>query len=200
MKPAAACLVLAFVPALAWADARTDVQAAFQRVIAAGGFRAHAEGRVFGPDLPPVSGEIEAVFPDRIHARTDTMEFIITREGAWVSAFGVWTPADRSLLPVTAFDPASMRQAVASIRDVREEGRAGLRQCASRVYRFRASGQLPARTPTATCACGSAMRTAGPRGSKPSMPRAAAACRWCSTGLDVRASRRRSTDAHAVSP
>jgi len=143
MKPAAACLVLAFVPALAWADARTDVQAAFQRVIAAGGFRAHAEGRVFGPDLPPVSGEIEAVFPDRIHARTDTMEFIITREGAWVSAFGVWTPADRSLLPVTAFDPASMRQAVASIRDVREEGRAGLRQCASRVYRFRASGQLP---------------------------------------------------------
>ena len=143
MKPAAACLVLAFVPALAWADARTDVQAAFQRVIAAGGFRAHAEGRVFGPDLPPVSGEIEAVFPDRIRARTDTMEFIITREGAWVSAFGVWTPAERSLLPVTAFDPASMRQAVASIRDVREEGRAGLRQCASRVYRFRASGQLP---------------------------------------------------------
>jgi len=90
-----------------------------------------------------MSGEIEVVFPDRIHARTDELEFVTTPRGAWLSAFGVWTPTDRSLLPVTSFDPAAMRKVIASIRDVREEGTSKTAQCPSRVYRFRASGQLP---------------------------------------------------------
>jgi hypothetical protein len=138
-----AVLLLAAVPVLAYADARADVQAALERIIAAGGFRAHASGHVFGPDLPPVAGDIDAIFPDRIHARTESMEFIVTPHGAWVSALGFWTPADRSLLPVTAFDPREMRKAIASIRDVREDGRAKTSQCDTRAYRFRASGQLP---------------------------------------------------------
>jgi hypothetical protein len=134
---------VAFAPAAAWADARTNVQASLEQVVAAGGFRAHADGHVFGPDLPAMAGEIEVVFPDRIHARTDQLEFVVTPGGAWLSAFGVWTPTDRSMLPVTAFDPVAMRKAIASIRDVREEGTSRTAQCASRVYRFRASGQLP---------------------------------------------------------
>jgi len=138
-----ALVLSATLPLIARADARTDVQGAFERVVDAGGFRAEASGRVFGPDLPPMSGHIEVVFPNRIHARTDTMEFIVTPQGAWVSALGVWVPADPSLLPVTAFDPRAMRQAIASIRDVREEGTAKTAQCPTRVYRFRASGQLP---------------------------------------------------------
>jgi len=138
-----AVLLLAAAPVLAHADARADVQAALDRIIAAGGFRAHASGHVFGPDLPSVAGDIEAIFPDRIHARTESMEFIVTPQGAWVSALGFWTPADRSLLPVTAFDPREMRKAIASIRDVREDGRAKTSQCEAQAYRFRASGQLP---------------------------------------------------------
>lgn len=139
-----AALVLIPVASMsAHADARTDVQGAFARVIDAGGFRAEASGRVFGPDLPAMSGLIEVVFPNRIHARTDAMEFIVTPQGAWVSALGVWVPADPSLLPVTAFDPAAMRKAISSIRDAREERTAKTTQCAARVYRFRASGQLP---------------------------------------------------------
>lgn len=134
---------LALAPSFASADARSDVQSAFEKVIAAGGFRAQASGRLFGPDLPAVSGQIEVVFPGRIHARTESMDFIVTPEGAWVQAFGLWTPADPSLLPVTAFDSAAMRKAIASIRDAREEGRAKTAQCPARVYRFRASGQLP---------------------------------------------------------
>ena len=130
-------------PALARADARAEAQASLEQVIAAGGFVAHASGRVFGPDLPPVAGDIEVVFPDRIHARTETMEFIVTPRGAWVSALGFWTPADRSVLPVTAFDPREMRKAIASIRDVRDEGRAKTSRCEARTYRFRAAGQLP---------------------------------------------------------
>lgn len=135
--------VMLAAPMTAFADARADVQNAFGRVIDAGGFRAEASGRVFGPDSPPMSGQIDVVFPDRIHARTDAMEFVVTPAGAWVSALGVWVPADRSLLPVTTFDPAAMRKAIASIGDVREEGTSKTAQCPARVYRFRASGQLP---------------------------------------------------------
>ena len=49
----------------------------------------------------------------------------------------------RSLLPVTAFDPAAMRQAIASIRDVRVEGAAKMRQCAAHIFRFHSNGRLP---------------------------------------------------------
>jgi hypothetical protein len=145
MKTIAALIAIAIsvAPAIVRADARADVQASLQKVITAGGFRGYAQGHVFGPDLPAVSGEIEVVFPGRLHARTDTMEFIITPGGAWLSAFGVWTPADPSLLPVTAFDAGAMRKAIASISDAREEGTSRTSQCSARVYRFRASGQLP---------------------------------------------------------
>lgn len=139
----AALSLISAMPMAAHADARADVQNAFVHVVDAGGFRAEASGRVFGPDLPAMSGLIEVVFPNRIHARTDAMEFIVTPQGAWVSALGVWVPADPSLLPVTAFDPGAMRKAIASIRDAREEGTAKTAQCPVRVYRFRASGQLP---------------------------------------------------------
>lgn len=137
----AACFALA--SAFARADARTDVQAAFEKIIDAGGFRANASGQLFGPDLPPVSGQVDVIFPDRIHAQTESMEFVATPSGAWVRALGVWVPTDRSLLPVTAFDMRAMQKAIASIHDAREEGRAKTSQCSARVYRFRASGQLP---------------------------------------------------------
>ena len=138
-----AAVMLALAPAVACADARSDVQSAFEKVIAAGGFRAQASGHLFGPDLPAVAGQIEVEFPGRIHARTESMDFIVTPDGAWVRAFGIWAPADPSLLPVTAFDGAAMRKAIASIRDAREEGRSKTAQCPARVYRFRATGQLP---------------------------------------------------------
>jgi hypothetical protein len=134
---------IAIVPVHVRADARDDVQRSLEQVVAAGGFRAHANGHVFGPELPAMSGDIEVVFPDRIHARTSELEFVIVPGGAWLSAFGVWTPTDPSMLPVTTFDPAAMRKAIASIRDVREEGTSTTSQCKARVYRFRASGQLP---------------------------------------------------------
>lgn len=144
MKSVLAVFALAaFAPTPARADAQANVQASLEQVVAAGGFRARADGHVFGPELPAMAGDIEIVFPDRIHARTDQLEFVVTPGGAWLSAFGVWTPTDRSMLPVTAFDPVAMRKAIASIRDVREEGTSRTAQCASRVYRFRASGQLP---------------------------------------------------------
>ena len=145
MKPFHAWLVFAcaMAPVIARADARADVEASLQTVMAAGGFRGHAQGHVFGPDLPAVSGEIDVVFPGRMHARTDTMEFIVTPGGAWLSAFGMWTPADPSLLPVTAFDAGAMRKAIASIHDAVEEGTSRTSQCPARVYRFRAAGQLP---------------------------------------------------------
>jgi hypothetical protein len=133
----------AAVPPPAYADARGDVQAAFRKVLDAGGFRGYARGRVFGPDLPAASGEIEVVFPDRIHARTETMEFVVTSEGAWLSVLGAWAPVDRSMVPVTAFDRRAMQAAIASIHDASELGRSTLRACEARVYRFRASGQLP---------------------------------------------------------
>jgi len=136
-------LCIAAAPLRAHADARDEVQRSLEQVVAAGGFRAHANGHVFGPELPAMSGDIEVVFPDRIHARTDELEFVILPGHAWLSAFGVWTPTDPSMLPVTTFDPAAMRKAIASIRDVREEGTSTTSQCKSRVYRFRASGQLP---------------------------------------------------------
>lgn len=142
MKFALLLLVLAASPA-AVAGPRETVQHAFETVLAAGGFRGRAEGNVFGPGLPALSGDVDVEFPDRIHVRTDEMEFIARPDGAWISAFGLWTPTDRSLLPVTAFDRSAMREAIASIHDVRSEGTAATRQCAAHVYRFRSTGRLP---------------------------------------------------------
>src|SRR5258706_4636210 len=120
----------------AHADPRATVQQAFESVLAAGGFRGYAQGHVFGAGLPAMSGEVEVAFPDRIHVRTDEIEFIALPQSAWINAFGVWTQTDRSLLPVTAFDIAAMRQAIASIRDVTVEGTAKTGQCAAHIYRF----------------------------------------------------------------
>jgi len=127
----------------AQADPRENVQRAFDMVLSAGGFRGSAQGNVFGPGLPPLSGEVEVVFPDRIHVRSEAIEFIALPESAWINTFGIWTETDRSLLPVTAFDLKAMRQAIASVRDVRVEGTAKTRQCAAHVYRFHSSGRLP---------------------------------------------------------
>jgi len=127
----------------AHADPRATVQHAFESVMAAGGFRGYAQGHVFGPGLPALSGEVEVVFPDRIHVRSEAIEFIALPESAWINTFGIWTETDRSLLPVTAFDLKAMRQAIASVRDVRVEGTAKTRQCAAHVYRFHSSGRLP---------------------------------------------------------
>jgi len=134
------CL-LALAPA--HADPRTTVQRAFESVLAAGGFRGYAQGHVFGPGLPAMSGEVEVVFPDRIHVRTEQLEFIALPQSAWINTFGIWTQTDRALLPVTAFDIAAIRQAIASITDVRVDGTAKTSQCSAHVYRFRSSGRLP---------------------------------------------------------
>jgi hypothetical protein len=127
----------------AHADARGEVQRAFEQVVDAGGFRGYAQGRLFGPALPAMAGEIEVVFPDRIHASTDQMEFVAIGERAWINALGVWSAVDRSLVPVTAFDMAAMRRAIATIRDARVVSASKTSQCAAQVYRFRASGKLP---------------------------------------------------------
>ncbi|HJU38737.1 MAG TPA: hypothetical protein VJ724_04135 [Tahibacter sp.] len=143
----ACCLVpiavALFFSASAHADARLDVQHALERVVAAGGFHARVSGRVFGAALPPTSGEIDVVFPDKIHARTDVVDFIARPDGVWVNAFGVWAPVDRDAIPVTAFAPAEMRRAIASIRDVHPAGSVMTAECQQNVYRFRATGQLP---------------------------------------------------------
>jgi len=148
VKSLFAFLLCILVAAQAHADPRADVQRAFEQVLAAGGFRAYAQGHVFGPELPAMAGDVDVVFPDRIHARTDEMEFIALPGSAWIRAFGVWTQTDRSLLPVTSFDPAAMRQAIASIHDARVEGTSKTSQCAAHVYRFRANGRLPGASAT----------------------------------------------------
>ncbi|MEP6940539.1 MAG: hypothetical protein ABI846_12315 [Rudaea sp.] len=125
------------------ADPRDEVQRAFEQVLVAGGFRGYAQGQVFGAGLPAVSGDVDVLLPDRIHASTDNLEFIVIGERAWISTLGVWAAVDRSMVPVTAFDVAAMRKAIASIRDVALDGTAKTQQCPARVYRFHASGNLP---------------------------------------------------------
>lgn len=125
------------------ADPRAEVQRAFLQIVDAGGFRGYAQGRMFGPALPAMAGEVEVVFPDRIHASTDEMEFVAIGERAWVKALGIWSAVDRALVPVTAFDMAAMQRAIATIRDARVETASKTSQCQAQVYRFRASGKLP---------------------------------------------------------
>jgi hypothetical protein len=134
------------LPLVASADPRTDVQRALERIVAAGGFRADVNGAVFGPGTPATSGTIDVVFPDRIHARTEMIDFITTPEGAWINLFGVWTPVDSDRIPVTAFSRSAMRKAIASIADVRTEGSVMTNRCEQQIYRFRAAGQLPGAT------------------------------------------------------
>jgi outer membrane lipoprotein-sorting protein len=150
MKPrtllAMAAAAMLALPAVALADARADVQQALERIVAGGGFRADVTGAVFGPGTPATSGTIDVVFPDRIHARTEMIDFITVPDGAWINLFGVWTPVDRDRIPVTAFSRGAMRKAIASIDDVRTEGSVMTNRCEERIYGFRASGQLPGAT------------------------------------------------------
>jgi hypothetical protein len=133
-------------PLVASADPRADVQRALEGIVASGGFRAEVTGAVFGPGTPVTSGDIDVLFPDRIHARTEMIDFITTPEGAWVNVFGAWAPVDRDQIPVTAFSRSAMRKAIASIGDVRAEGTVMTNRCEQRIYRFRANGQLPGAT------------------------------------------------------
>jgi hypothetical protein len=143
---ASAARAMFALPHAARADPRADVQQALERIVAAGGFRAEVTGAVFGPGTPATSGTIDVLFPDRIHARTEVIDFITTPEGAWINLFGVWTPVDRDRIPVTAFSRSAMRKAIASIGDVRAEGTIMTNRCEEHIYRFRASGQLPGAT------------------------------------------------------
>jgi outer membrane lipoprotein-sorting protein len=143
---ASAAMTMLALPLAAQADPRADVQQALERIVAAGGFRAEVTGAVFGPGTPATSGTIDVLFPDRIHARTEVIDFITTPEGAWINLFGVWTPVDRDRIPVTAFSRSAMRKAIASIGDVRAEGTVMTNRCEEHIYRFRASGQLPGAT------------------------------------------------------
>ncbi|HSS07570.1 MAG TPA: hypothetical protein VLK83_10595 [Rhodanobacteraceae bacterium] len=141
-------LVCAVAMFAAWsvtahADPRTDVQAALERVVASGGFVAHVNGQVFGPGTPVTAGVIDVVFPDRIHARTEMIDFISVPDGAWINLFGIWTPVDRDQIPITSFAKPAMRKAIASIGDVRAEGSVMTSACEQNIYRFRAEGQLP---------------------------------------------------------
>ncbi|HEY2396881.1 MAG TPA: hypothetical protein VGH81_13030 [Rudaea sp.] len=138
--PALLCLLGVSV---AQADPRADLQHAFDGILATGGFRGHAQGRVFGAGLPAMEGDVDVLFPDRIHVRTDDIEFIALSDRAWINTFGLWTQTDRSLLPITAFDTAAMRQAIASISNVRLEGTAKVGNCNAHVYYFHSSGRLP---------------------------------------------------------
>jgi outer membrane lipoprotein-sorting protein len=140
---ACAAMAMFTLPLAAAADPRADVQRALERIVAAGGFRADVSGAVFGPGTPATSGTIDVLFPDRIHARTEVIDFITTPEGAWINLFGVWTPVDRERIPVTAFSRSAMRKAIASIGEVRAEGAVMTNRCEEQIYRFRASGQLP---------------------------------------------------------
>jgi hypothetical protein len=88
-------------------------------------------------------GVIDVVFPDRIHARTEMIDFISMRDGAWINLFGVWTPVDRDQIPITSFAPGAMRKAIASIGEVRAQGSVMTSACEQKIYRFRAEGQLP---------------------------------------------------------
>ncbi|MET0231914.1 MAG: hypothetical protein ABW186_13355, partial [Rhodanobacteraceae bacterium] len=124
-------------------DPRAEVQEALSRVVAARGFVAHVSGHVFGAGLPATDGDIDVLFPDRIHARTELIDFVSTPAGAWINLFGAWTEVDRERIPVTAFAPGAMRKAIATIDGVRPEGTVMTTACEQRIYRFRASGQLP---------------------------------------------------------
>ena len=141
-KPQIAIAML-MLPLIASADPRADVQRALEGIVAGGGFRAQVTGAVFGPGTPATSGDIDVVFPDRIHARTEMIDFITTPQGAWVNLFGAWTPVDREQIPVTAFSRSAMRKAIASIGDVRAEGTVMTNRCEQQIYRFHAAGQLP---------------------------------------------------------
>ena len=146
MLPAMAATAMLALPLFAHADPRGDVQQALERIVAGGGFRAEVTGAVFGPGTPATSGTIDVVFPDRIHARTEMIDFITMPEGAWINLFGVWTPVDRDRIPVTAFSRTAMRKAIASIGEVRTEGSVMTNRCEERIYGFHAAGQLPGAT------------------------------------------------------
>jgi outer membrane lipoprotein-sorting protein len=135
--------VVATAASPAHADPRSAVQDALGRVVSAGGFVAHVNGHVFGPGMPVTTGDIDVLFPDRIHARTEAIDFVSTPAGAWVNLFGVWTEVDREQIPITAFEPGPMRKAIASIGEVRAEGSVMTTACEQHIYRFRATGQLP---------------------------------------------------------
>lgn len=148
MKTFLACCLTLFATsvhagAAACATADMEVRHAFSQIIDSGGFRGYAQGRVFGPQLPAMAGDVDVTFPDRIHASTDEFEFIAIGAHAWISTLGVWAAVDRSLVPVTAFDMPALRRAVASITNASLEGNAKTAQCAARVYRFHANGNLP---------------------------------------------------------
>ena len=101
-------LFVAFAPAVAMADVKSEMMAAHEAMVDAGKFRMTGTVTTKGETVPLWS---EVQWPDRFHARNPGGEFIVVPGGTYMKQGGQWMkmPMDMSAM-IQSMTPGAIRQ------------------------------------------------------------------------------------------
>lgn len=124
----------------AWADAKGEVHAAFEKAMAQKSYVATTRTQVRGRT---VESRIAVQTPDRFHMKTDESEVIVIPGGSWMKQGGQWMrlPMDMSAM-VRSSTLTALREASNLVKDVRQTGSGVVGGCEATNYSYRTEGKV----------------------------------------------------------
>lgn len=135
----AAALIMLLYSGAACADAKQDLIASFQKMMAKGRYTAQMVTEVKGRSYP---SQLEVVLPDRFHVRSQDSEAVILPEGTWMQVGGQWMKMPINMTQmIRGYTREAMEKGMASIEDVQLVGSEKVGGCTADLYRYRSSGE-----------------------------------------------------------
>jgi hypothetical protein len=124
----AACLVL--MSGVAIADARDEVIAAMDAVVARPSYRATTMTTIRGPETTVINATIDFIAPSRFRIELDKEEVLVLPGGNWRRSEGRWIPFNEDMSEMVAnYSPDAMRRSYERIRNVRRVGTETIEGC-----------------------------------------------------------------------
>jgi hypothetical protein len=112
------------------ADARDEVIAAMDAVIARPSYRATTTTTIRGPETTVINATIDFIAPARFRIEVGKDEVLVLPGGNWRRSEGGWIPFAEDMSDVVAsYSPEAMRRSYERIRNVRRVGAETLEGC-----------------------------------------------------------------------
>jgi outer membrane lipoprotein-sorting protein len=126
MKSGLACCAIALMAVLSHpvrADARDEVVAAMEAMLARPSYRVTSTTSVKGPEPTVIATTIDVIAPSRFRVKHEANEIVIVPEGSWRKTVEGWTPMTEDMSDIVAnLSPDAMRRSFAQMVNVREVG------------------------------------------------------------------------------
>ena len=126
--------------ASALADARQDVIDSFTKAFSRGEYTAQIATQVRGKDYTTT---MRVEWPSKFHMKNPDTEMIILPQGTWMNAGGQWMqmPMNMSQM-IASYSKDAMEKGIQGLGEVSEVGEETVEGCASKLYRYTASGEF----------------------------------------------------------